>query len=81
MRAEKSLKGCHQCDDFPCNNIKNFPMEIARNGILEAVSRWKELGTERWVAEIEKRYTCSKCGALLHRYANQCSNCQSPFKV
>jgi len=76
---KKSLKGCHQCDDFPCNNIKNFPMEIARNGILEAVSRWKELGTERWVAEIEKRYTCSKCGALLHRYANQCSNCQSSF--
>ena len=21
---KKRLKGCHQCDDFPCNNIKKF---------------------------------------------------------
>jgi hypothetical protein len=76
---EKKLKGCHQCDDFPCNNIKNFPMEPSKNMMLEAIPRLKELGTERWVAEVENRYTCSKCGTLLHRYANKCSNCQSPF--
>lgn len=75
---KKRLKGCHQCDDFPCNNIKNFPIEIARNGILEAIPRWKELGTERWVAEVENHYTCPKCGILLHRHADKCSNCQSP---
>ena len=78
---KKSLPGCHQCDDFPCNNIKKFPMEIAINGILEGVARRKELGTERWVAETEEKYTCSKCGALLHRYANKCNNCQSSFKA
>jgi hypothetical protein len=76
---EKRLEGCHQCDDFPCNNVKNFPLEPARNGILEAIPRWKQLGTERWVAEQENRYTCSKCGTLLHRYANKCGNCQSEF--
>ncbi len=75
---KKSLPGCHQCDDFPCNNIRKFPMEIAINGILEGVARRKELGTERWVAETEEKYTCSKCGTLLHRYTNQCNNCQSP---
>ena len=78
---KKSLTGCHQCDDFPCNNIKNFPMEPARNRILEAIPLWKELGTERYVAAVENRYTCSKCGTLLHRYATECSNCQSPFSV
>ena len=75
---KKSLPGCHQCDDFPCNNIRKFPMEPAINGILDGVARRKELGTERWVAETEEKYTCSKCGTLLHRYANQCNNCQSP---
>ena len=75
---KKGLTGCHQCNDFPCNNVKNFPMEPARNRILEAVPRWKELGTERYVAEVEKHYTCSKCGTLLHRYATECSKCQTP---
>ena len=76
---KKNLEGCHECDDFPCNNIKNFPMEIAINGILESVPLRKVLGTERWVAEVEKHYTCSKCGTLLYRHATECSNCQSPF--
>jgi hypothetical protein len=43
---EKRLKGCNQCDDFPCNNIKNFPFEVSRNMMLEAIPRWKELGTD-----------------------------------
>jgi hypothetical protein len=76
--VEKSLEGCYQCDDFPCNNINSFPFEISRNMMLEAIPRWKELGTERWVAEVEGHYTCSNCGALLHRFASQCPNCQAP---
>jgi len=66
---KKGLTGCHQCEDFPCNNVKNFPIEVARNRIMEAIPLWKELGTERYVAAVENRYTCSKCGTLLHRYA------------
>ena len=76
---KKELEGCHQCDDFPCNIVNNYPIEPARIRILEAIPRWKELGTEAYVAEVEKRYTCSKCGTLLHRYATECNNCQNPF--
>ena len=75
---KKGLTGCHQCADFPCDNVKNFPIEPARNRILQAIPLWKELGTERYVTEVEKHYTCSKCGTLLHRYATECNNCQSP---
>lgn len=75
---KKSLPGCHQCDDFPCDTIKKFPMEMAIKGILDGVARRKELGTEGWVAESEAKYTCSKCGTLLHRYATECNNCKSP---
>jgi predicted amidophosphoribosyltransferase len=46
--------------------------------MLTAIPRWKELGTERWVMETEKRFTCSYCGSLLHRYANLCNRCQKP---
>jgi hypothetical protein len=76
---KKNLTGCHQCGDFPCNNIKNFSIAPAKSRILKAIPRWKELGTERFVAEVENQYTCSKCGTLLHRYANKCSKCQTNF--
>ena len=78
---KKGLTGCHKCDDFPCNNVKNFPIEPARNNILKSIPRWKEIGTERWVAEQEKKYTCSNCGTLLHRYADKCGNCGRAFVV
>ena len=74
--GEKQLEGCHQCGDFPCGHIKTFPFEISRQQMMAAIPRWKELGTEQWVAETEKRFTCTNCGALLHRYARQCNRCQ-----
>jgi hypothetical protein len=76
--GQKQLEGCHQCGDFPCDHIRTFPFEISRQQMMAALPRWKEWGTERWVAETEKRYTCSHCGSLLHRYAQMCNRCQKP---
>jgi hypothetical protein len=76
---EKQIQGCHQCGDFPCNHFKTFPIEIAKQGMLEGIARRKELGTEQWVAETEKRFTCPHCGFLMHRYATQCNRCQKPI--
>jgi hypothetical protein len=73
---EKHFEACHQCGDFPCDHFRTFPFEISRQQMLAALPRWKELGTEQWVNETEKRFTCSNCGALLHRYTKQCNHCQ-----
>ncbi len=77
--VEKHLESCHQCGDFPCDHFRTFPFEISRQQMLEALPRWKELGTEQWVMETEKRFTCPYCGTLLHRYAKQCNHCQKPL--
>ena len=76
--GEKRLESCHQCKDFPCDHFKTFPFEIAKQQMLAAIPRWKELGTEKWVMETEKRFTCSYCGSLLHRYATVCNRCRKP---
>ena len=77
---EKDLEGCYECGDFPCNHFKAFPIEIAKPGMLAAIPRWRELGTEQWVAETEKRFTCPHCGSLLHRHATLCGHCQKPVE-
>jgi len=77
--GEKQLEGCHQCGDLPCGHVRSFPFEISKQQMMAALPRWKELGTEQWVIETEKRFTCPHCGALLHRYAKECNHCQQPM--
>jgi Protein of unknown function (DUF3795) len=76
--GEKHLEGCHQCGDFPCDHIRTFPFEISRHQMMASIPRWKQLGTEQWVVETEKHFSCPHCGSLLHRYAQQCNRCQKP---
>src|SRR4030042_3535953 len=72
---KKGIEGCHQCDDFPCSLIEKFPLEVGKKVILRAIPEWKELGTEAWVEQEEKRYHCPDCDYALFRGAKRCRNC------
>jgi len=74
---EKGIEGCHQCDDFPCPHIDNFPIEVGKRVILRAVPYRREVGTEKWVEEEEKRYLCPHCGYVLFRGVKRCRNCKA----
>jgi hypothetical protein len=78
---EKGLGGCHQCDDFPCKIIDNLPLNIGKKVILRAIPTWRELGTEKWMEEEEKRYHCPYCGYKLFRGAKTCRNCKQAVDV
>ena len=78
---EKGIEGCHQCQDFPCKFIDDFSIAVGKKVILRAISAWRELGTERWMEEEEKRYHCPKCGYKLFRGAQRCRNCGSPVDL
>ena len=72
---EKGIEGCHQCDDFPCKFIENFPIQVGKKVILRAIPTWREIGTEKWVEAEEKRYHCPDCGNPLFRGAKRCNKC------
>jgi predicted RNA-binding Zn-ribbon protein involved in translation (DUF1610 family) len=74
--AEKDIEGCHQCADFPCRHIDDFPLDVGKKVILRAIPAWRELGTEKWMEEEEKRYHCPHCGYVLFRGAKRCRNCK-----
>jgi hypothetical protein len=58
-----------------------WPSPGGKKVMLRAIPRWKELGTEKWVEEEEKRYVCINCGNSLYRGANECNLCKSPFDL
>lgn len=75
---DRGYLGCHQCGGFPCEHVEKFPFPAGKKVILRAVPRWREVGTEKWVAEEEKRYTCPDCGNNLFRGAKRCNRCGRP---
>jgi len=79
--AEKGIEGCHQCDEFPCKLIDDFPMPVGKKVILRSIPAWRELGTEKWMEEEEKRYHCPNCGYPLFRGAKRCRNCKEGVDV
>lgn len=78
---KKGYTGCHQCDDFPCRTIEEFPMAVGKKVILRAVPRWREVGTEKWVEEEEARYICPECGHKLFRGAVRCNKCKAELDL
>ncbi len=78
---KKEVEGCHECDDFPCDYIKNFPVPVGKKVILRTIPQWREMGTEKWVEAEQKRYLCPECGYSLFRGAKQCRNCKTPVDL
>jgi hypothetical protein len=79
--TQKNYEGCHQCDDFPCGLIENFPMPVGKKVIMRAIPTWRELGTEKWVEQEELRYNCPNCGYEQFRGAKRCRSCKEPVDV
>ncbi len=73
--GEKGYEGCHQCGDFACDLIEAFPVPEGKRVILQEVPRWREMGTEAWVADMEQSHQCGFCGQPHIRGARRCRSC------
>ncbi len=79
--STKNYEGCHECEEFPCGLIQDFPVPTGKNVMLRAVPSRRELGTERWVEQEETRYICPHCGSKLFRGSRRCRSCKEPVNV
>ncbi|MBU3915418.1 DUF3795 domain-containing protein [bacterium] len=78
---EKGYEGCHQCDDYPCKFIDEFPMPVGKKVISRVIPYWREHGTEKWIRDEEARYVCPECDHILFRGAKRCNSCKTPVDV
>ena len=73
---QKGYEGCHQCNEYPCEHIRNFPVPVGQKVIMRAVPQRRDMGTEKWVEDEEKRHQCPNCGNHLFRGAKRCNLCK-----
>ena len=78
---EKEFAGCHECDEFPCNLIEQFPVPVGKKVILRAIPYWREVGTEKWIQDEEVRYICPECGNSVFRGAVKCNRCKTALDL
>lgn len=78
---DRGLDGCHQCDDFPCAHIEQFPMPVGKKVILRAVPQRREWGDAKWAEQEERRYHCPECGYAQFRGAKRCRTCRTPIDL
>ena len=73
---QKGYTGCHQCAEFPCRHIDNFPMTVGKKVILRSVPYRRKVGTEKWIEAEQARYICPECGNKVFRGVVQCNRCK-----
>lgn len=78
---KKGFTGCHECDDFPCQHIDQFPMTVGKKVILRAVPYRRKFGTKKWMQDEEARYFCPKCGNKVFRGVIKCNQCKAELDL
>ena len=78
---EKGYAGCHECDEFPCQHIENFPMNIGKKVILRAVPYRRNVGTDKWIQDEDARYICPECGNKVFRGVIKCNKCNAKLDL
>lgn len=73
---EKGLEFCHECGEFPCEEIKRFQEARPHRAELWAdLARIAEVGYADWFAEAARRYQCPACGEVNSAYDLACRAC------
>ena len=80
----KGYYSCHQCDEWPCDMIKNLGVATGRRVMMRTIPVWREkvaeLGDEQgsieWSRAEFERYHCPYCGKPLFRGAQRCNACK-----
>ncbi len=76
---KKGFRGCHECSEFPCEYITNYPYQLAKKFMLKSIPARKERTDAEWVAWEEQNWTCKACGAIAFRGAKRCPICKEPL--
>lgn len=77
----KGYRGCHECQDFPCRFIDEFPMTVGKKVILRSIPYIRQHGLEKWALDEEARYYCPQCGQKVFRGAVRCNQCKAELDL
>ncbi len=84
----KGYYSCHQCEEWPCSTVHDYPLDTGKHVIKRTIPIWREKvaeygdekGSVEWARAECERYHCSSCGKPLFRGAQRCRACKAPVE-
>jgi len=79
--AEKHVNWCFECEEFPCQRLKDFTGIHIINGIshhehvIDDLQYMKQHGIEEWIKIKDKASRCTGCGEVLYWFDHKCPVC------
>jgi len=74
--AEKGIDFCVDCDEYPCDHLKQFQSERQhRNELWNDLAQIKEKGWEYWLQNNRAEYACPQCDTINSAYDLKCRKC------
>ena len=74
--AEKGIDFCMECEEYPCDDLKQFQSERPhRIELWDDLQRIETVGHRQWLKEIREHYTCMDCGTVNSAYDLKCRRC------
>ncbi|MEN8905384.1 MAG: DUF3795 domain-containing protein [Clostridiales bacterium] len=74
----KGIYFCNECDNYPCNIIKDFMKEAPhRTEIFKSLEYLKKYGIDKWKEKMKVDYSCNKCNTINSAYDVKCRNCNN----
>lgn len=74
--AERGIDFCSECEEYPCDNLKQFQSEMPhRIELWKDLDRIKAAGYKEWLKEVRENYTCQQCGTVNSAYDFKCRKC------
>ena len=81
------VRRCCECQDFPCEKLREFSTKPVINGICNHASvipdslRMREVGIPQWLREKTEQHKCPACGELITWFdmgSHRCSGQKHP---
>lgn len=72
--SKHNVTRCYECNEFPCDKLKEFSTKPVINGIcnnanvIPDLNQMKEMGVSNWINKKIKEHKCHKCGKLKNWY-------------
>lgn len=72
----KGLNFCSECDDYPCEFLKEFQIAMPhRAELFQSLDILRKSGYAAWCMKMEEDYCCKECGTINPVYDLKCRIC------
>jgi hypothetical protein len=76
--GERGIQFCVECSTFPCATIKRLDKNYRQRyqvSLIENAIRIKVGGAIQHLLEVQEKWTCRTCGAVISLHDRACSEC------